>query len=285
MPAQRSATRLRPVLFLLATLLIALPVVTWMPASANAVGMPVQDNAAAGDGAAAPAPAQPAGNGNAAPNTENRKSLLLWLYNSLGVTYILVFLGLSFVLVGLIITNVISANRDRVCPQTLVDGFEGLLEEKKYQDAYDLAKADESFLGNVLSTGLARINSGYEKATEAMQEAGQEESMKIQHLLSYLALIGTISPMVGLFGTVHGMISAFFEIATGGGSPDPQVLADGISKALVTTLIGLAIAIPAIAAYSILRNRFERLELEVGISSDALMSRFENVSAKTGGVT
>ncbi len=69
----------------------------------------------------------------------------------------------------------------------------------------------------------------------------------------------------------------------GGGSPDPNKLADGISKALLTTLIGLVIAIPAIAAYNILRNRFERLELEVGITSDNLMSRFEKVGAKKEG--
>ena len=86
--------------------------------------------------------------------------------------------------------------------------------------------------------------------------------------------------MIGLFGTVHGMINSFFEIATGGGSPDPNKLADGISKALLTTLIGLAIAIPAIAAYNILRNRVQRLVLEVGITSESLMSRFENVGNK-----
>jgi biopolymer transport protein ExbB len=270
-------------MLLMAVVLIAVPLMEFgRPSIAAAASW--QDGAGADPVAAVAQPAaQPDAANNEGGKTDatSRKSILVWLYNSLGVSYILVFMGLSFVLVGLIITNIISARRERVCPQTLVDGFEGMLDEKKYQDAYELAKADESFLGNVLSTGLARINSGYEKASEAMQEAGQEESMKIQHLLSYLALIGTISPMVGLFGTVHGMISAFFEIATAGGSPDPQKLADGISKALVTTLIGLAIAIPAIAAYNILRNRFERLELEVGIASDTLMSRFESVGTKT----
>ncbi len=235
-----------------------------------------QDDAAvqapAGDQAPAPAP----GNETAAPKVP-KTTVLEWLYNSLGIAYILVFLGMSFVLVGLIITIIISSRRERVCPAALVTGFESLLDEKKYQDAYELAKADESFLGNVLSTGLSRINSGYEKAVEAMQEAGQEESMKIQHTLSYLALIGSIGPMVGLFGTVDGMIRAFYEIATAGGSPDPQKLADGISKALVTTLIGLAIAIPAIVAFSIFRNRYERLELEVGNATEGLMNRFEGV--------
>lgn len=241
--------------------------------TAAASPAPCQDNAAVQAPAGEQAPA--AGNGTAAP--KDRTSVLAWLYQSLGPAYILVFLGMSFVLVGLIITIVISSRRDRVCPPALVTGFETLLDEKKYQDAYELAKADESFLGNVLSTGLARINSGYEKSVEAMQEAGQEESMKIQHTLSYLALIGSIGPMVGLFGTVDGMIRAFFEIATAGGSPDPQKLADGISKALVTTLIGLAIAIPAIVAFSIFRNRYERLELEVGNATEGLMSRFEGV--------
>lgn len=272
----------------LAIILIALPV---LPVAGGFPVTTVRGQEAAGD-AAAPAPQaaagqEAAGQGEAAnangggAATAARKSVLKWLYDSLGITYILVFLGMSFILVGLVISSIIASRKERVCPQALVDGFENLLNEKKYQDAYELAKADETFLGNVLSSGLARINGGYAKAAEAMQEAGQEESMKIQHLLSYLSLIGAIAPMVGLFGTVDGMIRAFFEIATSGGSPDPQKLADGISKALVTTLLGLAIAIPAIAAYSMLRNRFERLELEVGLASGNLMSRFENVGTRS----
>jgi hypothetical protein len=92
-----------------------------------------------------------------------------------------------------------------------------------------------------------------------MQEVGEEENMKMEHRLSYLALIGTISPMVGLFGTVHGMIASFQVIARGGATPKPSELAQGISTALMTTLVGLAIAIPAIAAYNILRNRVAQL--------------------------
>ncbi|HMP79093.1 MAG TPA: MotA/TolQ/ExbB proton channel family protein [Pirellulaceae bacterium] len=247
------------------------------PPMAAAATWTVQD-----DGVQDAPPAAPAGGAASAPQREER-TLLSWLRQALGWLYITVFIALSFVLVALFIMNVLSARRDAVCPPALVEGFEALLDEKKYQDAYELAKADESFLGNVLSSGLAKLNMSYSHAVEAMQEVGQEESMKLQHRLSYLALIGTLSPMIGLFGTVDGMIRSFFTIAMGGGSPDPNKLADGISKALLTTLIGLAIAIPAIAAYNILRNRFERLELEVGITSDNLMSRFEKVGAKKEG--
>lgn len=239
---------------------------------------PAQD-----DGNAAPAPAADAPQPGNAPGDKEGEPLLVWLVNALGWEYVIVFLALSFVFVALCIMNMLSARRDQVCPQHLIDGFEALLDEKKYQEAYELSKADDSFLGNVLSAGLARLANGYDHAVAAMQEVGEDESMKLQHRLSYIGLIGNISPMVGLFGTVDGMIRAFFAIATGGGSPDPQKLADGISKALLTTLVGLAIAIPAIAVYNILRNRLERLELEVGIASGNLMGRFEKVGQKKEG--
>ena len=113
-----------------------------------------------------------------------------------------------------------------------------------------------------------------------MQEVGEEENMKLEHRLSYMALIGTISPMVGLLGTVQGMISSFSVIANSPTTPKPSELAAGISTALFTTLVGLFIAIPAIALYNILRNRVARLVLEVGIVSEGLMGRFSGVGTK-----
>jgi len=209
-----------------------------------------------------------------------KKNVLSWTYEALGLGYLIIFLGLSFTLVALFVMNLLTARRDNVCPVHLVEGFEAHLNEKRYQEAYELAKSDDSFLGQVLSAGLAKLSSGYGQAIEAMQEVGEEENMKLDHRLSYMALIGTISPMVGLFGTVDGMIRSFYAIAVAGATPEASKLAGGISTALLTTLIGLAIAIPAIAAFNILRNRVARLVLEVGIVSENLMSRFENVGAQ-----
>jgi len=206
-------------------------------------------------------------------------SYLGWAFEALGWGYSIVFLLLSFTLVALIVMNLLTARRDNVCPLQLVESFEESLNEQKYQEAYELAKSDESFLGQVLSAGLAKLSSGYNQAIEAMQEVGEEENMKLEHRLSYMSLIGTISPMIGLFGTVHGMISSFQVIANTSTTPKPAELAQGISTALFTTLIGLFIAIPAIAAYNLLRNRISRLVLEVGILSDNLMSRFDNAES------
>ena len=205
---------------------------------------------------------------------------LTWAYEALGLGYTAVFLALSLTLVALIVMNLMAARRENVCPMQLLEGFETHLNERRYQEAYELAKSDDSFLGRVLSAGLAKLSSGYSHAIEAMQEVGEEENMKLEHRLSYMQLIGTISPMIGLFGTVQGMISSFQVIASMETQPRPSELAAGISTALFTTLIGLLIAIPAIAFYNILRNQIARLVLEVGILSEGLMSRFENLDKK-----
>lgn len=207
-------------------------------------------------------------------------NLLVWMFQALGPIYSPIFLALSFTLVALIVMNLMASRRSSIVPVELVEGFEAHLNEKQYQEAYELAKADESFLGQVLSAGLGKLSAGYAQAIEAMQEVGEEENMKLEHRLSYLALIGTIAPMLGLFGTVHGMIGSFQVIASSDSTPKAQDLAVGISTALFTTLIGIAIAIPAIAAFNILKNRISRLALEVGILSEGLMGRFQTVGKK-----
>ncbi|MCA9236360.1 MAG: MotA/TolQ/ExbB proton channel family protein [Planctomycetales bacterium] len=252
--------------------------------------------AAAALAAFAPQPARAQGEGeDVAPAAErdvqaadsasgDRISLLEWSFRSLGWFYGLVFLGLSFSLVALFVMNLLAARRDNVLPGDLVDGFEQHLNAKQYQEAYDLAKADESLLGHVLSAGLSKVSQGYDHALEAMQEVGEEENMRLEHRLSYLALIGSLSPMIGLLGTVSGMIASFKTIAnTATGTPNPQQLAEGVSTALFTTLVGLALAIPALAAYNLLRNRVARLVLETGIVSEGLMSRFQKPGEKPTG--
>lgn len=210
-------------------------------------------------------------------DVEPPQNYLSWAIGALGWGYLLVFLLLSFTLVALIAMNLLTARRDNVCPQDLIEEFDAHLDQKQYQEAYDLARNDDSFLGLVLSAGLAKLSSdGYSEAIEAMQEVGEEETMKLEHRLSYMGLIGKISPMIGLLGTVHGMILSFQTIASSSATVEHQELAGGIATALVTTLIGLFIAIPAIAAYDILRNRVSRLVMEVGIRSEELMSRFRS---------
>ena len=226
--------------------------------------------------AATAAPAAHGEPGDAADSGESKKSdnYLMWMFRSLGWFFSVVFALLSMTMVALIVINIVNLRRSQIVPEALVEDFGKLIDENRFQEAYECAKDNESLLGQALSTGLARMPSGYEKASQAMQDVTQAESMRLEHQLGYLALIGNLAPMIGLFGTVVGMIASFQAIASGGAAPSPQKLAEGIATALFTTELGLAIALPALAAYDILKNRLARFILDVAVVSESFMGRF-----------
>ncbi len=227
-----------------------------------------------GDAAVADAPAAEAAPADApAPSSQ---SFLSWMVAASGL-FGAVLLLLSFLMVAIIMMNVLQVRRENLLPQSFIEAFEGKLQGKDYQGAYETARADDSFVARVLAAGLSKLNRGYGEAVEGMQEVGEEETMEMEHRLSYLALIGSIAPMIGLMGTVYGMIESFRVIANSPTQPKPSELAEGISTALFTTLEGLTVAIPAMIAYSILKNRMNRYVLEVGMVSEGLMSRFSSV--------
>lgn len=215
-----------------------------------------------------------AGDSNAPVKSRN---FLGWMIDALGWFWMLVFAALSFVMVALIMMNLLQVRRDVLLPNDFVEEFEQKLNGKDFQGAYEIARNDDSFVARVLAAGMGRLSRGYPEAVEGMQEAGEDENMALEHRLSYLALIGTVAPMLGLMGTVQGMIASFDKIASSAVSPKPSELAEGISTALFTTLIGLGIAVPAMVFYSILKNRIQRLVLEIGMVSEGLMSRFAAV--------
>ncbi|MEZ5942065.1 MAG: MotA/TolQ/ExbB proton channel family protein [Planctomycetaceae bacterium] len=238
-----------------------------------------------GDGAAAAAtePAENAAPNNEAPaggaEKEDQESYLAWMIRSSGVFGALIAL-LSFVMVAVIMMNLMQVRRDVLIPQDFVAAFEDKLNNKDVQGAFDIARGDDSMMGRVLTAGMSRLGRGYEAAVEGMEEVGEEESMNLEQRLSWLALIGSVAPMMGLLGTVQGMISSFQEIANSPTQPKPKDLADGISTALFTTMEGLIVAIPAIVAYTLLRNRVTALLMEASRVSDNLMSRFNTGSGK-----
>ena len=225
--------------------------------------------------------AAPAGDA-AAPQSAAEKSYLMWMIEASGPFGALIAIE-SFVLVALIAMNIMNLRRENFLPPAFIEAFEQKLQQKDYQGAYELAKADDSYLGKVLTGGMARLSKGYEEAVAGMQEAGDEESMNLDHKLSYIGLIVTTAPMLGLLGTVQGMIASFRVIATSDTSPKPKDLAEGIATALFTTLEGLVVAIPAIFAFGLFKNKIARLTFEVGQVAETLMSRFSTLGKRPAG--
>jgi len=225
--------------------------------------------------------AQDDGGVDDAPGDEG-ESMLSFYFRALGWRYVVVFLLLSFALVALLVMCFLQIRRAVLMPPALRAGFEAHLEAKEYQQAYEVAKADDSYLGRVLAAGMGNLQAGYPAAVEAMEETEADEAMKLDHKVSYISLIGALAPMFGLLGTVDGMVSAFMVIAKSATSPKPSELAIGISQALITTLIGLWLAIPAIACFAMFRNWLQKLNAEVDEEATRLMSRFQALPTKAG---
>jgi biopolymer transport protein ExbB len=216
-----------------------------------------------------------------AATAEGGSNLLVYIATACGFVFGPVFLLLSFILVALLVMCFLQIRKAVLLPADLSEQFEQHLEKKEYQPAYELAKNDDSYLGHVLAAGMSKLQQGYPAAVAAMEEAQGEEQMKLEHKISYVSLIGALAPMLGLLGTVTGMVSSFKQIADNPGvAPKPDQLAGGISTALVTTLIGLWIAIPAVLFFQMFRNWLEEINAEASDETGRLMARFQGMAKK-----
>jgi biopolymer transport protein ExbB len=181
---------------------------------------------------------------------------------------------LSIVSLALAIEHFVTIRRDKLVPPELIDEIEALFEEEEYQEALELCESEPNFLTNILSAGLPKINAGFEAMEKAMDEVAEEEAIKLHQKVGWLSLIGNIAPMMGLFGTVYGMIMAFNEITRLGQAVQPQDLSKGISTALITTLFGLFVAMPSLFFFFVFRNKVIKVSLEITAIADDLVERF-----------
>jgi len=159
----------------------------------------------------------------------------------------------SVTMVTFIIQNVISLRQTKLAPPPLIAALQQTLAAGNYQEAWETCNANRNYLANVLKAGLSRIGRGKEAVEDAVAEHGLREATLLRTRNSYLSVIGVVSPMIGLLGTVIGMIGAFAVLGQSGIS-DPRALAGKIGEVLLATASGLFIAIPAFVSYYIFRN-------------------------------
>ena len=181
---------------------------------------------------------------------------------------------LSVVMVAISVEYFISIRRVNILPDVVREQIAVFFENKQYREAIEMTANDPSLLSYVVHAALTEAANGYTAMERAMEEASEERTTKLLRHIEWLNLLGNIGPMLGLLGTVWGMIQAFFKIVEKGGMPDPKSLAGSIGIALVTTLLGLGVAIPALSVYSVMRNRIDTLTSEVMVISQELISSF-----------
>jgi biopolymer transport protein ExbB len=182
-----------------------------------------------------------------------------------------VLIPMSLLTISLIIQFFLVVRRSKLRPLTVEKQVQNLLKDPSPEKAMDFLQKEGSFLSRTLFVGLAETPNGRVAMENGMAEMLEQDTTDLLRKIEWLNLIGNVAPMVGLFGTVWGMINAFNQIVIAGGQPEPADLAGGISIALVTTWWGLVVAIPALAAYSFLRNLIDSISAEIAVSAENLL--------------
>ena len=216
----------------------------------------------------------------AAATTEakaNTDNIFIHIIKSVYIFWI-VLLPLSLWLVAMCVLLILDLRGGSAIPAGFVDEFTDIVNKRKFKEAFEMAKNDPSFLGRVLTAGMGRLQYGLEDAREAAMNTLESIKSDKDQKNNYTAVIATLGPLLGLVGTVFGMIEAFMELATG--DAKPAKLADGISHALSVTLVGVAIAVPAIAMNTFFRNRITQVSLDVSHVADDLLTQMYHNSKK-----
>ena len=193
------------------------------------------------------------------------KKTWLELFETTGpVGYLM--LGCSVAGTTLVIEHIVNLRRDKLAPAVLAGDLEALINEEEYDQAVELCDENPCYLANVVGSALRMRDAGYQEMIAGLEAAANEETFKLNTKISYLSLIGNVAPLLGLLGTVTGMISSFQVIETLK-APTPGDLAKGVYESLVNTTMGLFIAILFLTIYFLFKNKVSRLCLSINLQS------------------
>ncbi len=199
----------------------------------------------------------------------------------LGSIVIWFLLCLSIVSIGLILVLGFANRRELLIPDKWLKQARRLVKNGDYQALLNELDGEEPFFCQTLHAGLREASGGFSAIIRSLEQTADELTTVRMRRVEFLNVLGQVSPMIGLFGTVYGMILAFQAIVVGGGSADPVLLAGGIGTALTTTFWGLVVAIPALSGYAFLRNRIDELTVEATLRAEEVVNNFRPRSSSS----
>ena len=186
-----------------------------------------------------------------------------------------VFYALAFcslIATAVIIERTIALRRSRILPRQIIDIIEAVQPGKDLSLPLEICRRNPGVFSDVMRAGLENADREWEVMRDAVVDAGRQETPAIERHLFWLQTVAQASPLLGLLGTVFGMIQMFSSVALSG-LGDPQVLSRGIAQAMLTTAEGLCIGIPALVAYNYLSSRSEILVGEIEIHATRMLAR------------
>lgn len=188
-----------------------------------------------------------------------------------GGIIMLPIMACSVVALAITIERFFTLRRATIDTRELMDTMRTVLRQNRTQEAIDICHEADVPVARIMKAGILKHNRGKEDIREAIEDAGHLEIPRLERYLPALATCANIAPLLGLLGTVAGMIKAFAQIKNKQGLVNPSDLAEGISNALVTTAAGLSVAIPALVVYNYFVTRVDNMVLEMEISSSELV--------------
>ncbi len=186
------------------------------------------------------------------------------------VGYLLI--ALSLAAAARIVEHIITIRESVLVPRELSQHVRKLLEQNQIAKAQQQCNLQPSMLAHVLRSGLLEANAGWSEIEKAAEDALAEQSARLYRKIEWLSVIGNLAPMLGLLGTVIGMVLAFREVAFTQGAARAADLAEGIYLALVTTVQGLIVAIPSLGAFAVFRNRVDYLVAEAASATQRALA-------------
>jgi len=223
-----------------------------------------QEAAAPAAATAAPAAGAPAAAG--AEGTEKKTDTFWDVIINSGVIGILIWIllfGSSAAALGLIIDGFITVRQNKIMPPALIESIRTALSDGDLGAALQACEAQPGPLSNILMAGFNNVSEGFDVIMDSVSTAAGIESEKLMQRVNYLNLCGAIAPMLGLMGTVTGMVDAFAGLASAQGAEKAQMLAMAISQALYTTAVGLLVSVPAIIGFTFIRNNASKIILNM----------------------
>jgi biopolymer transport protein ExbB len=222
-----------------------------------------------------------AGEGTEKPEVKKTMSGMEWFIHSSGLIGLLI-LGLSIYFVSLVIRLFMEMRQEIAIPAELVARTQDFIKARDFQGAFDTVRQDDSFLGRVLTAGIAELPNGLPDAREALERVGEAETVEMEKRISMLAVLGTLGPMIGLLGTLKGMIASFSVIAMSGTNLQQAQVAGGISESLLLTFEGVGLAVPAIYFFAFFRNRVSTISVNALLEADQLLRFFYRTGRSKG---
>lgn len=201
----------------------------------------------------------------------------------LGIILWSALLGCSIAAAWLAIDFFITIQPKKIVPDALVNDVREAMDQGDVMKAMERCEQEPGVLSNILLAGFKNVKEGFEVIEEQVGGAADLESEKLMQRTAYLNMCGSIAPMLGLLGTVQGMIAAFANLATSSaGAAQQSMLALNIAQALWTTAGGLCVAIPAVALYTYFKNRLSRIILSMETLTLDLIKGLRNVEVVEG---